>query len=343
MASSHDETVILITGGNGWLGQFVHKELSQLEILGRRTSLHITYHSKPPLTAWIDPSCCHRLDIASVEETRLCLENIRPNIIIHLAALTSPVACERDPSMAASVNSPTHLIDSMKAINKKCLFIFTSTDLVYEGESPPYSALSEQSPLTSYGKTKLSFESHVLQLQFGVVLRLSNMIGPNYCYEQVGCKFLQWLRGALESKEYVGLFSDQMRSFVSVYDVINVTSKIVCAYASQETTSDDAGAIGKYFGIFNVGGPRGCSRLDLARIVSNALGTPFSVHEDKVEGFTRCEGDENWTVFKASNQNSFIAPGILNPRDVTMDSSKTEDHFEFTFSPMENAIPRFLI
>ena len=70
--------------------------------------------------------------------------------------------------------------------------------------------------------------------------------------------------------------------------------------------------------------------------------TAKSMTEDKVEGFIRIEGDENWTVFKASNQHSFIAPGILNPRDVTMDSSKTEDHFEFTFSPMESVIPLFL-
>jgi len=346
------DIVVLITGGNGWLGQFLHKELSNLQ--NRQVIVHITYNTKAP-GAWIDPLYAHKVNLASEEESRVCLTSVNPNVIIHLAALTSPVLCERDPSLAERINCPTHVIETVKELNKNCLFIFTSTDLVYDGESSPYFPSDssgtplEQAPLTTYGKTKLSFEDHVLQLRSGVVLRLSNMIGPNYCYEQVGGKFLQWLRGAVESKEYCGLFHDQFRSFVSVLDVASLVSKIVQSYLHQYMSIPISSADGscghaecKLHGVFNVGGPRGCSRLDLARILCRSTETPLEIHEEKLEGFQRSD-DETWTVFKSSNQNSFIAPGVLNPRDVTMDSSNTEQNFGFTFSSMETAIPEFIL
>ena len=78
--------------------------------------------------------------------------------------------------------------------------MFTSTDMVYDGEHAPYNAETAETaaasdaaataavdsatnhtspvPVNIYGETKLAFERCVLQrLQHGTVLRLSNMIG----------------------------------------------------------------------------------------------------------------------------------------------------------------------
>lgn len=61
--------------------------------------------------------------------------------------------------------------------------VFTSTDMVYDGFQPPYlkSAAAVCSPINVYGATKLACESQV-KLRRGVVLRLSNMIGPSFVY-----------------------------------------------------------------------------------------------------------------------------------------------------------------
>ena len=233
--------------------------------------------------------------------------------------------------MAMKINRPTALIDSINKSCKECLLIFSSTDLVYEGENPPYHVDVSTPPAgkTQYGITKYAFERDVLTLKNGVVFRLSNMIGPKYQYEKVGCKFLQFLTEKLASKEYLGLFHDQVRSFVYVKDVASLISKTVDIFLSEETFDKQ--------GIYNVGGPSGCSRVDLARDLCAVTDTPFAVHENKEESFVPLE-DGTWTVYNTSNSTVFIIPGIQNPRDVTMDSSRTEEVFNMKFKTMREAI-----
>ena len=241
--------------------------------------------------------------------------------------------------MAMKINRPTVLVDSINRLCNECLLIFSSTDLVYEGENPPYHVDISTPPggKTQYGITKSAFESDVLTLKNGIIFRLSNMIGPKYQYEKVGCKFLQFLTEKLASKEYLGLFHDQVRSFVYVKDVANLMCKTVDIYLSGGVENFDKQ------GIYNVGGPSGCSRVDLARDLCAVTNTPFAVHDEKKENFISPPLEANgktatWTVFNTSNSTVFIVPGVQNPRDVTMDSSRTEEVFNLKFKTMREAI-----
>jgi len=334
---------VLITGGSGWLGQFVHKKLfdyNNQHDAGFSLNIHVTYNSKFP--EWLEPSKSHKVDFSKECDIPKCLESFPPDIVIHLAAISSPVACERDPELASRVNRPVGLIDTIKAVNPECLFVFTSTDLVYDGEHPPYDVVDRPSSRTVYGQTKAAFEDDVLTLKFGLVLRLSNMIGPKYCYQKVGGKFLQWLEETRTSKEYVGLFYDQMRSFVSVYDVVEIVSKAVRAYATGSFVFPNGERMSLY-GIFNVGGPEGCSRLTLAEYLSRATNTELIVHESKDDDNDESGQKGNiWKVYKSSNRGTFICPGVENPRDVTMINLKTEQNFQILFSPIQEVIASFL-
>ena len=102
---------------------------------------------------------------------------MRPDIVIHLAALSSPVTCHKDPERAFAINRPSSLVTSVQSANPEALFIFSSTDLVYDGENAPYDVSTPLSPQTVYGQSKAAFETDVLSMRNGVVLRLSNMIG----------------------------------------------------------------------------------------------------------------------------------------------------------------------
>jgi dTDP-4-dehydrorhamnose reductase len=180
---------ILITGSAGWLSQFV------LHTLLRRTIPTASYCGTLEIFAayssivphWVPASHCVHLDLSDTEEIQSVIERIRPDIIIHTAALSSPVVCHKDERRAYSINCPNVLIQAVKGVNPDCLFIFTSTDMVYDGESPPYLAAANKCdgsappsrPVNVYGATKLSFEKEVQTLKHGVVLRLSNMIGES--------------------------------------------------------------------------------------------------------------------------------------------------------------------
>lgn len=173
--------------------------------------VHITYNSKTP--GWLASNKCHKVDFTNEKDVRACIELCKPDVVIHLAALSSPVACEKDPDTAMLINRPLLFLDEVKRRNPNVLFIFTSTDLVYDGEHAPYEVgVSEPpSPFTAYGKTKAAFERDVGTLENSIVLRLSNMIGPTFLYQKVGVKFLEWLTDVLATREYVGLLHDQIR------------------------------------------------------------------------------------------------------------------------------------
>ena len=88
------EKKILITGGSGWLAQFVHAQLKQdcpsLDI-------HVTYNSRIPSADWIDSSRAHKIDLGDEDTLSAFIETFVPDAVVHLAALTSPGVCEKVP------------------------------------------------------------------------------------------------------------------------------------------------------------------------------------------------------------------------------------------------------
>ena len=252
---------VLVTGVSGWLGQFLHRALVEAlpsaEVFG-------TFCSRPP--EWLSEERRLRVDLRDAEGVKAIVAALRPDAIVHLAALSSPGACERDECGGESVNCPTALVDAVAALIPDCRFVFTSTDLVYDGEHPPY-APSAPSALTTpgnaYGRSKLSGEQQVLRLRDSVVLRLSNVIGPAFVYQPCGTKFLEWLYRACLRREYCGLRFDEHRSFVFVEDVVRIIMRLVRGDLSRSDLEDHR--------VLNVGGPRGLSRLDLGVLVAAAV------------------------------------------------------------------------
>jgi dTDP-4-dehydrorhamnose reductase len=368
---------VLLTGSTGWLGQFVCKQILSGDKFGNETvELFAAYHQSEP--EWIRTDHRVKIDLTDAESVTNTIELVRPEVVIHLAAISSPAVCHKDPDGAHRINCPTSLTDAIRTIVPNCLLIYSSTDLVYDGESPPYSAsVSLPKPESIYGYTKLSFEEHVLSLKNGVVLRLSNMLGPKYAYRNVGTKFLQWLYESYLKTETVGLRYDEIRSFVLVDDVLEVIQKLLLralaaksscsssegSSASNSESSSASSSVGvtdifdaESPRVFNVGGPVGLSRLDLGKLVVESTGyrmvviPPPSSPEEKIpeviaEKFITDQTGhqiDGWRVYYSSNADSIRTSGIYNPRDVTMEIAHTEDFFGMKFTPPYEAIVKSL-
>ena len=217
---------ILITGSAGWLAQSLYVRCLQSLPLDRY-ALFGAYNSKVPV--WFAPQNRVYMDCSSYDSVYAAIEKVRPTVIIHLAAISSPVQCHADPTRAYSVNCPTELVAVVKLLVPQCLFLFTSTDMVYDGFNPPYTAttsnlssdnqlastspglsssttsISNPTPINVYGQTKLAFEQCILtELQHVYVLRLSNMIGKPHVYRSAGAKFLQFVYDAYRKRQYIG-------------------------------------------------------------------------------------------------------------------------------------------
>ena len=203
-------------------------------------------------------------------------------------------------------------------------YIFTSTDIVYDGrlEDEPFPSkkkysIPDASPINSYGKSKFAFEEAIRgsSLPCSIVLRLSNMLGSTspYTSSSIGKKFFQWLYENLKSKSQVKLRYDEYRSFVYVEDVISIIESIVdsdvdvirAAIANSSSGSMvprisrsvsgfvdviNSSGISSIsisgeccHGVFNVGGPHGLSRLELAYILSKKLNIDLVLPEEDLK------------------------------------------------------------
>jgi hypothetical protein len=112
---------ILLIGGSAWLGQYVFKSLRH----GRRVTgthstsdeqslqplreyeIHLTYCTNRP--HHVPPHQAHQINFSSDEHTsRLddLLATLKPQVIIHLAAQSSLLKCDRDRLTASSLNCP---------------------------------------------------------------------------------------------------------------------------------------------------------------------------------------------------------------------------------------------
>jgi dTDP-4-dehydrorhamnose reductase len=101
-------------------------------------------------------------DELAVEDSRTVMDRlgaVRPDVVLHLAAMTSVDDCERDPQAAFRVNVRGTLNVAEAARAAGGLLVALSTDYVFDGEKEePYDELDDPNPLNAYGGSKLRAE-----------------------------------------------------------------------------------------------------------------------------------------------------------------------------------------
>ena len=155
---------ILITGSSGFLGKNLYQRLKKkYKVFG--VDINESQFSN------------YLLDLTDKEKTKNLLKTIKPNIIIHTAALPNVDYCEIHQEEAYNINvkGTKNLIDSLK--DQKAKFIFISSDYVYDGLRGNFNEESPTNPLNYYGKTKLEAEQIVRRCKNYLILRPTVIFG----------------------------------------------------------------------------------------------------------------------------------------------------------------------
>ena len=159
---------ILVTGASGLLGlnlcllmheahQIVGVDRSKLE----RTPFELI---KADL---LEPSASSRL-----------IETVRPQAVIHTAAIADIDACEADPVGAQRLNAdyPGELAEVCARRGVHLLHI--STEAVFDGKTPrPYTEEDAPNPLGVYARTKLDGENAVRSVNADAIVARVNFFG----------------------------------------------------------------------------------------------------------------------------------------------------------------------
>lgn len=143
---------ILITGASGFVGGRIAETMSQKGY------------------AVYAPSHCE-MDITSAESVLQYVDKVRPEYILHLAAISDTGYCEAHPEESYLVNVVGVENIALAAASHGAKMVFFSSDQVYNGnlELGPLSEDVPVSPENHYGKHKLLAEQRALAISESVV------------------------------------------------------------------------------------------------------------------------------------------------------------------------------
>lgn len=239
-------TRVVVTGGSGSLGWVLSKALAST----CRVTATFASHRVVP-----DGVTATRVDLCDQWSMRELLDHDRPDIIIHLAAITDPDRCEQNPQLAFRINFEA--TSEIGALAKKigARLVFASSDLVFDGSEGNYTEEDIPRPLSIYGMSKLRAEEAVLeQGRDFLVFRSSLMYGFG---SPVSKTFLSRVLDTLKRGEKMQLFTDQMRNPILIDDLAKAV-----IIAIQEDIS----------GICHIGGPEVVDRYQFGRKVTEIFG-----------------------------------------------------------------------
>ncbi len=231
---------IFITGVSGFLGSHLARLLQERG----RPFTGIYNLKKPDIPA-------EQLDLFDREEVRERLEELQPSAILHLAAASSPNWCELHPKESQLINVDAAINLAAYARDAGVPFLFTSTDLVFDGQHAPYDEEWAPSPICTYGMQKAAAEQGVLlTYPEAAIIRLPLLYGW-------GANFMkQWVEN-LRAGQALPAFVDEYRSPAYVGDAAQGLLMLL-----------ELGATGFY----HLGGPEPLSRFDMAIQIARAFG-----------------------------------------------------------------------
>ncbi len=150
MTKENRHKSVLITGCGGMLGNYTYPFAKE--------KYPAVYASDKELTEpWLE-----HLDVRDSDRLSTVFKEVKPDLVLHLAAETDCEVCESEPYHSWETNTRATRDISLLAKEHDATMVFISTAAVFHGETKePYTEASLTSPTMSYGHHKLEAEHHV--------------------------------------------------------------------------------------------------------------------------------------------------------------------------------------
>ena len=198
---------LLITGCSGFLGWNISTINSEKFII---TGIYNSSFIRIPNIQ------CVKCDLTDYQSLKNIFISIKPNAVIHSAAISNTNVCQTNPiySYEINVNVTTNLAGL--CADSEIPFCFISTDLVFDGKNPPYKETDPVCPINKYGEQKVAAEENIAKtLDSYAICRMPLMFGNA---PDCAKSFIQPILKKLRNKERINLFVDEFRTPVSAFD-----------------------------------------------------------------------------------------------------------------------------
>lgn len=197
----------------------------------------------------------YTLDLRDSQQLKKIFAQIKPDAVIHTAAMADIDFCQNNKEMAEEVNvGVTHRLAGL-CQERGVKMVLCSTDTVFDGEKGFYVEADIPRPVNYYAATKVRAEDLVNSLENGVVARLSLVMGLPVMGR--GNSFLARTIEKLKAGESVKFPGNEIRTPV---DVVTLGQALV------ELAGND------FTGTVHLSGNDRLTRYDMARRIAGRLG-----------------------------------------------------------------------
>ncbi len=238
---------VLVTGGTGLLGTKVVE-------LAQRRGLETFSAARRPPAPEAPPAPFMPLDLTNRASVQAAFERVRPNLVIHTAAMADVDACEREPELAWAVNAEgtTYVAEACRVHDARLVYV--STDYVFDGTAGPYREEDATNPLNVYAETKLAGERAVAMLPNAITARTAVLYGwaPG-----IRSNLVLWLLDRLARGEPAPAATDQAGS-PTLAD--NLAEMLIAL------------AVGRQTGVYHVAGATMTDRYRFCRLAAEVFG-----------------------------------------------------------------------
>lgn len=159
---------VLITGGSSLLGKAL------ADTAPESIDLHSTW-----FTNYV-PGCAYHLDIGNKSQVAYIFERVKPDVVIHCAAVGSVDYTENHFTETRQVNVLGTENVLRAAQDFKALFVYISTNAVFDGSAPPYDETRPRQPVNRYGSIKREAENLIMATRNWLIIRPFMLYGWPY-------------------------------------------------------------------------------------------------------------------------------------------------------------------
>ena len=279
---------VLVTGSAGLVGRQVVKDLSNSH------QVFSCYNESKP-----EYGDSVKMDLKNREMISSILTEKKPDIVIHLGAMTGVDLCEKEKTSASEINTKATEIIAKECSKLNSFLVYVSTDYVFDGNLGMYKEDDITNPLGFYGESKLEGEKVVQNFSTNwCIARTSTPFGLHPTKKS----FPMWVIENLQKQKQIDILIDQ---FTSPTYIPNL-SRMLIEISERRIT-----------GIIHAAGASKISRYQMASMISDKLnldGTLLKqISINKMKWVARRPKDSSLDVSRASS--------ILNEKPQKIDQS----------------------
>ncbi len=233
---------ILVTGANGLLGQKL------ISLLTQKQEVHTIATARKPVSYSLTKTEFRILDVTNQKETERVILEVKPDVVIHTAAMTQVDQCEtqREECWKANVTGVENLVRACE--NATSFLVHVSTDFIFDGTYGPLDETAVPRPVNYYGESKLAGEKVVMNSKLEwTILRTVLVYGVTD--DMSRSNIVLWVKKSLEEGKTINVVNDQWRTPTLAEDLA-----MGCYLA----------AIKKVKGIFHISGEKMMTPYDIA-------------------------------------------------------------------------------